>query len=202
MLLDERLEWLNRLRRVWRQRYDVAAEKQTPAHLQQWLEDASEFHDDLSDAIRSLENRRDTARTERASTNLAVERPKNSVPAHEDAKSQAERELRDARLGELAETCAATLLDAQATQRLLDRFHEVLTARIPKESPWGFAGQTATQFLNYPIAGEDENAVTLGTLLVLLACVVAGILFAWTFSRAVRHLVLKPWPAPWQSRCT
>ena len=81
VLLDERLEWLNRLRRVWRQRYDVAAEKQTPAHLQQWLEDASEFHNDLSDAIRSLENRRDSARTERGSTNLAVERRKNAVPA-------------------------------------------------------------------------------------------------------------------------
>ena len=113
------------------------------------------------------------------------------MPAHEDAKAQAERELRDARLGELAETCAATLLDAQATQRLLDRFHEELKAKIPKDSPWGFAGETATEFFSYPIAGEGENAVTLGTLLVLLACVVAGIVFAWAFSRAVRDLVLK-----------
>jgi potassium efflux system protein len=191
VLIDERLEWLNRLRRVWRQRYDLAVEKPAAARLQQWVEDAAEFRDDLSDAIRSLENRRDVARTEKTSTTLAVERSHNPLPAAQDPQDQAERELRDARLGELAETCAATLLDAQATQRLLDRFQEELKAKLPKENSWGLAGDSISQLFNYPIAGEDDTAVTLGTLLVLLACVTLGIFFAWAVSRAIRDLVLK-----------
>lgn len=191
VLLDERLEWLNRLRRVWRQRYDLANEKLNAARLQQWLDDETEFREDLNDAIRALENRRDTARTQRGSTNLVVERPENPPPAHEDAQSKAQRELRDARLGELAETCAATLLDAQATERILDRFHAELTDKLPEESTWGSAGQTISRLFHYPIAGEDDHTVTLGTLLVLLACVLAGVLFSWAFSRAMRDLVLK-----------
>ncbi len=191
VLLDERLEWLNRLRRVSRQRYDVANENPSTARLQQWLDEEAEFREDLSDAIRSLENRRDTARTEQATTTLAVEHKQDPQPADEEPQDKERRDLRDARLGELAETCAATLLDAEATQRVLERFHDELTARLPEENAWGTVGRTMSQLFGYPVAGEDDHTVTLGTLLVLLGLVLAGILLAWAFSRAVQDLVLR-----------
>ncbi len=191
VLLDQRIDWLGRLRRVWRQRYDVATNKLDATRLSQWLDDLADFREELSDAVRSLENRRDTARTEQGAAGLAIAPHKSAAPANADDPTVKKwHDLRDEQLHALTDLCAASVLDAQAAQRTLERFHEEMTAKLPRTDGWGALGKQAVALFDYNVAGDDDHSVTLGRLLILVLYVTAGVFIAWALSRALRMLVL------------
>jgi potassium-dependent mechanosensitive channel len=192
VVLDERLDWLSRLRRVWRRRYEVASGKPAVEQLRQWSSELSEFQEELTDNVRSLENRHAAAQTDFAAVKDPATGARLAIPAGADESIFKEwNEFREARLHELADLCAASILENQATQRVVDRFDEELKAKLPtNDAVWGSLN-SLRWLTGYKVVGDDKHTVTFGTLAVLLLYLIAGTVLAWALSRLFHSLVLR-----------
>ena len=108
VVLDERIEWLDRQRRLWRHRYEVVSGKPDAEQLRGWLKELSEFRDELNDNLHALENRHELAQTGETALKGALAGAKAVVPAYDGEPVVKEsQEFRDARLHENSLTCAA-----------------------------------------------------------------------------------------------
>ncbi|HEY4308104.1 MAG TPA: mechanosensitive ion channel domain-containing protein [Pirellulales bacterium] len=194
VILDERIEWLARLRKYWRRRFEVATTKPEPAKLQQWHEELSEFRDELHDNLRSFDNRQHSAATDndKAKPALASTPTKLAPPPFEDnAVIKEWRALNEAQRHELAELCAASVVEGQAALRLVDRFESEMKEKAPTEKQGWLAATGLSRLLGEKVVGEEKDGVTLGTLVILLIYVVGGVISAWAVSRLFRFFVLR-----------
>jgi small-conductance mechanosensitive channel len=194
VILDERIEWLTRLRKYWRRRYEAATTKPEPAKLQQWREELSEFRDELQDNLRSFDNRQHTAATDndKAKPRLASTQGKLAPPPFEDNAVVKEwRALNEEQRHELAELCAASVVEGQAALRLVERFEGELKEKIPTDKQDWLAATGLSRLLGEKVVGEEKDGVTLGTLVILLIYVVGGVIIAWAVSRLFRFFVLR-----------
>ena len=185
VLLDQQIENITHVRRFWKRRYELANSAVEPKKLSQWKDDLDEFVDQLHDVSGSIKHRRDTARDEQPS----IERqPKGGElePLVEAAHSQA------ARLLELRDMCETILADTKSTERTLGRFQKELSAKLKATSGgWGTGiGDTLKSLVGYEILDVEDQSITIGKVLFLIAYVVGGVLLAYLLARVLGRHVL------------
>jgi small-conductance mechanosensitive channel len=182
VVLDQQVENAATLRKWWRRRFELANDKVEATKAGQWLDELDEFLDQLGDMARALEYRRDAARDSQATT--------SPVAAANSADPQL-RELRQSSLQELRDLCAEQLNDVRGAERWLHRFRDELKKKSATDrGNLGSLGDSLKALWNYPVAGDEDEAVTLGTLLVLLVYIVAGVFVAYALSRIVFRRLL------------
>jgi potassium efflux system protein len=176
VLLDQRLDAYSTLRTMWKRRFQLANGEATTARLNEWLEEVDEFNKELADVCQACQYRGETP----AEPAL----PPGQGPQYEAAHALAERQV-----NALRDLSAESLADLKTTQQSLDRFHDELKAKVPKaEQNWLIA--PLTTLWDFEIAGEDDKAVTLGTVLILLSYIIGGMVIAAIISRVVRGRLL------------
>jgi potassium-dependent mechanosensitive channel len=183
VLLDQQVDNVATLRRWWRRRFELANDKVDATKVSQWLDELDEFLDQLGDMARSLEYRRDAARDSQAAHTKAT--------AAAEAADPQSHELRQVSLQGLRDLCAEQLADVRVAERWLQRFRD----ELKKESATsggnlGPLSESFNAFWTYPVAGDEKESVTLGTLLVLAVYIVAGIVTAYALSRIVFRRIL------------
>jgi potassium-dependent mechanosensitive channel len=178
-VLDQQIDSLANVRRNWTRRYELAAGSVPERRAAQWLEDLDEFLDQLKDTSQSLEHRRDTIRNEQAAAKRAT------VP--EGATKWVE--MAAARRQELRDLCEASLEDVKSQRRMLDRFRTALKAKVTATTADGVAGWVGRLFGSKIEVGEEES-ITVGKLLLLMAYVVIGMLAAYSASRLFNRRLL------------
>lgn len=186
LLLDQQIEGLGEIRKFWKRRYELATKTVESDKLSHWLSDVDELREQLDESARSLEHRRDAASTDLAAAGGHSE-------GDRDPALERWADFREGRLKELRDLVEGRLADIKATQRALGRFRAELKTKlqtVPAAWP-GSLADAARRMLGYKVAGSDEEAVTLGRILLLLAWIVVGMLTANFLSRVLgRRLLL------------
>ena len=185
MVLDQQLKEMENVRRLWRRRYELATTAVEPERISRWLDDLDEFSDQLDDTSGSLEHRRDSSR---ADESAAKREPTDE--SNEDLTRWTS--FRDARLQELRDLCEHRLAEIKSTQRMLGRFRSELKEKL-KANPgsWtAMAGGSVKSFLGYKVAGDEDQSVTVGRLLILVLYIVVGMILAYALSRLIGRRVL------------
>lgn len=184
VLLDQQIASLADLRKLWKRRFELASAKPDGERLARWLDEADEFRDELKDRVRSLENRRDQARQTRAITAVA--------PTAADGKGEPASPRVTAVMG-LRDLADAQLAQIEQQQRGLERFRDDLKDKL-KNTPGNWAAAAKrffTSILDFEVGGgDDEDGVTIGRLVVLLAYIVAGMMLAYLLSKLVARRFL------------
>jgi len=181
VLLDQRIDVLTSLRTVWKRRFQLASGEATVARLDDWLEEVDDFDKELTDVCQTCSYRDDSPGAAIA-TELTV--PPGQGPRYAAAQELAERQV-DA----LRDFTAESLADFKSTQESLARFRDELREKIPKTKQNWLIAPLATLW-DFEIAGEDDKAVTLGTVLILTSYILGGIMIATIISRLVRGRLL------------
>ncbi len=193
VILDERIEWQSRVRRLWRRRYEIAAKQADAARINAWRDDLTEFRDDLGTNISSIESRRSAVLATPPQAGAAAANTTPPPPAEKEGEETPEQgpRLQEKSSRQFAEFCVASIAEAHGIERLIARFDEELAAQLPETTePW-LGVPAVDRLLGYKIVGDDEHSVKFGTLVVLLFYVVAGVFVAWAVSRVFRMLILR-----------
>lgn len=186
LLLDQQLEVLSEIRKFWKRRYELATRQIEPDKLAHWRDDAEELVDQWDGAAHSLEHRRDSVNADLAAAASQDSQDADRALAHWVR-------FRADSLKDLRDLIEERLADIQANQRALGRFRDELKAKLsalPAAGPDSL-GALVRSMLGYKVVGNDEQSVTIGRVLLLLAYVIVGILTANFLSRVIgRRLLL------------
>jgi len=184
VLLDQQIENLAEIRSLWRHRYELATMKVDAAKLDQWLKDLDEFLDQLKDSSRSLDHRRDIVHEQQRVVQRDAREESNADAAKLD-------QFENARLQELRDLSETSLNEIKSTERSLGRFRKELKSKIEEASGMGtgIAG-TLRAIMSYKVVEDDDQSVTVGRLLVLLAYIVGGVLLAYLLSMVLGRRLL------------
>jgi potassium-dependent mechanosensitive channel len=184
VLLDQRLDSLANRRRFWKQRYTLASsENLEPKKVSRWLDDLDDALDQLKDNSLALEERRNTVRAE-----LSTLPPD---PSQADEAAEKAFEMRRSALEELRDTVESNLDDLHVADRALRRFRTELKANLKENSgSWTSVGGALRAMGSYQVAKVDGEALTVGTILMLVAYIVGGIILAYTLSRLLGRRLL------------
>ena len=103
------------------------------------------------------------------------------------------KEIRKSRLRELRELSEASLDGIKAAERMLGRFQEELKKKL-RERPvslWTGMRDSLKSMFGYEVTDDEDESVTIGQLLVLVAYIAVGIVAAYFFSRVVGRYLLR-----------
>ncbi|HEY2839801.1 MAG TPA: hypothetical protein VGJ26_11665, partial [Pirellulales bacterium] len=181
VLLDQRIDALSTLRTMWKRRFQLASGEADPSRLTGWLADVDDFNKELKDLSQTNEYR------ESAPNAALFAAP--PVAAGSGAEYDAAHALAERQTSALRALSAASLIEIKSIQQSLDRFHDELKAKIP-QAKQNWLTAPLLKLWNFEIAGEDDEAVTLGTVVILLAYILAGVAIALLISRIVRGRLL------------